>query len=202
MAIRAFLPLGVLLLLQIGCVTTKIDSVKPGLLNDNPTLMLEKFKEVQGGQTLAQVKGLGFTFDHPDARNIDKKQGHNAIKALFGSDALERMLDGSLLSSDKPDQKVDAALKSLNPYTLFIVPYHIIKTKTDRFYISRKDTFRTGQVLNMYFLFKEETLVYHTSDDKRIDEKESEKAFLKGLFDLLTGAKEVSDEYKDYRDKD
>lgn len=161
-----------------GCTITRTDNTTSGLFNNDPEIMLEKYKLIVPYQTSADgLKAIGFDLNAP---NVKQVPGAEAIKLIFGSNIFQ----GAVGSPGD----IDKLLAELNQYNLIIFPHRDVNNYEDRFYFSRKDTYEKGITINVFIVLKNNQVVYCAKDIERIDKHQAEKAFAEGLIRLLSKA--------------
>ena len=178
--------------------TTKEEITKTGLFDDDPVKLMDAYEKTQEGQTFEEVMILGFNFNAP---NILHRQGSDAVKTILG----ENMFQSSMVSIMNDPERLRTVLKELGPYHLYVIPYRNITTVTDRFYLNRQDSNKEGKDYKIYFVFKDNKMVYRANDTTNVKQHTSESAFLKGLIDLvaqIAGAKSSVEKVEKKIDKD
>lgn len=175
----------VILLLTVistGCAriikTTRNEVVKNELFGNDPKKLLEAYKQLKDGQTMDEVSNLGFKLNSP---NIRRSLGIDAIKMLLG----DNIFQSAIANIMQNPESLKRVLAEFAPYQLYIIPHQNITTVSDRFYINRKDTKKDGKSYQIYIAFKDNKVVYRSSNLLEIKESSTEETFLLGLFDLL-----------------
>ncbi len=170
--------LACLVLSLIGCTITRTNNVAMGLFNNDPKVMIEKYKLIVPYQTSANgLKEIGFDLDAP---NVKQVPGAEAIKLIFGSNVFQGAVDSP--------EDIDKLLAELNQYNLIIFPHKDVNSYEDRFYFSRKETHEEGIMINVFIVLKNNQVVYCAKDIERIDRHQAEKAFAEGVIKLLSKA--------------
>ena len=158
-----------------GCRTYDYTLIKTGLFNNNLQAMMAAYQKIVPDLTTREeLKNLGFNLDAPNVKRLD---GPRAMKQLFG--------DNFFQNAFVTKSKLEEFLIELNYYEMVIVPYQDITQISDRFYISDKETYKKGDDLNIYIVFKDDKVVYRAKNYTEIKETRTSEAFLQGLLDLF-----------------
>lgn len=156
-------------------VRTKIDTVKTGLFGNERGALITAFEKIKEGKTtLSELEHSGFSLTAP---NVETIEGTEAIRAIFGDEALRN------LDLAKPAQY----LNEYREYKLVVIPYRDLKTRTDRIYVSKKDTYRKGWDTTLSIVLKGELVIYRRERKVYVDTHEVDRAFLQGFVDLFGG---------------
>jgi len=162
-------------LLFAGCTITRTNNVTSGLFDDDPEVLLEKYKLIIPYQTsVSGLKEIGFDLNAP---NVKQVPGAEAIKLIFGSNVFQGAVDSP--------EDIDKLLAELNQYNLIIFPHKDVAQYEDRFYFSRKETHEKGITVNIFIVLKNNQVVYCAKDIEKIDRHQAEKAFAEGVLKLL-----------------
>jgi hypothetical protein len=146
-----------------GCTSTNVRVIETGMFDNEPGKIIsayEKVEQLEGNLEKTQLKkadleAIGFQFSAP---NVEKIPGSVAFQMIFGS----------LVFADNSGTKSDLVAE-LGTYQGFYLPYQRISTITDRIYLSHKETFQTGEIADIFFLFKGEELCYYELRAVKID---------------------------------
>lgn len=170
----------IFLMCFVGCVKTRKEEVKTGLFGDDPEKMLEAFKKVKVCETTREkLEEIGF---HLNAPNIDHFGGVDAMDQLFKGGQSFQGVVNEFLKCGKDNE----LFKELNRYELVRIPYKDIETRTDRFYVNKKETTREGKDVLITIVLKDDIVVYAPAPrNVNIKETSSDGAFLEGLVEFL-----------------
>ncbi len=158
-----------------GCTTTRIESVKTGLFDDDPEKTMAAFRSVvQGATTKEELEQIGFVYDSP---NVKVLPGAAGMREIFG----EQCFDTAM----RDKNNVEPLLEELSHYEMIIFPLKEVIEKEDRFYLSTKDTFTVGRDDELVFVLKDGKVIYKAPRLEKIDRHDSEHAFAEGLFKLV-----------------
>lgn len=166
-------------LLDVGCqsslvVRTKIDTVQTGLFGNNRAALIAAFEKIKEGETTrTELEAMGFSLSAP---NVETVEGTEAIRAIFGDEALRN------LDLTKPAQY----LQEYRMYRLVTIPYRDIKTRSDRIYLNKKDTFRKGWNSTLSIVLKGDLVVYRRERKVYVDTHEVDRAFLQGIVEVIS----------------
>ena len=157
----------------VGCTSTNLQIVETGMFDNNPDNIIAAYNQVEKcSESLTEaplkkkdLEEMGFKFSAP---NVEEISGPTAIRIIFGSMTFQN------------DSKAN-----LEAYKGFAVPYQRISKTTDRIYISHKETFYSGDVANILFLFKGEELCYYQLQSVKIDIYQSHYALGESLITIL-----------------
>ena len=171
---------GALAMCGAGCrssivVRTKTETVQTGLFGNNREALLAAFEKIEEGKTTrGELTSMGFALSAP---NIEIIEGAEAIRAIFGDEALRN------LDLAQPARY----LNEYREYQLVTIPYRDLKTRTDRIYISTKDTYRKGWNSSFSIVLKGDTVMYRRERKVFVDTHEVDKAFLQGFIEIVSG---------------
>ena len=114
------LPLVLIFVFSAGCTVTREESIKTGLLNDDPEELLLKFNEIKNNETNREgLAKLGFK-DLEKTKNIRIFAGVEAFTEIYGKEAFSRIEPSKLMSKE--------FLNELNLFTLYKIPYRFVVT--------------------------------------------------------------------------
>lgn len=182
-----------ILLFLTSCTITREESIKTGLLKDNPEDLLLKFNDIKNNETTkAGLAELGFT-NLAKTKNVRVFVGVEAFAEIYGKEAFSRIDSAKLISSE--------FMTELNRFTLFKIPYRFVVIEEDRFYFSTKEMIRRGDDMSLSIVLREDLVIYHAPKHVRIDEKTIDSAFMQGLLDIIEKYGGAGETFKDLVEK-
>ena len=158
-----------------GCKSYEYRKVQSGLFGNDAKRLMAAYESLKPGvATRADVAKLGFF----SALNVKHVPGNEALQQLLG----QNYFQSGILRGGKVDEDL---LKSLNDYEMLVVPYKDLVEEKSYFYFSTRDEKLTGKELNIYFVFKGDSLIYSARNYREVEEKRKNKAFMQGVFPWL-----------------
>lgn len=182
----------------IGCTITDTSIVNTGLYGGDLDGMYAGYKKVKkmdkGRSTITDVECAGFLVQHENKTpNVELITGAAAFRRIFSDNVYQGALaqfreeQAKKAQGDKEVVKktVERLLDEVENYELYIVPFKVIVTETDRYYFSTKETIRKGDDLTILILFDGEKFVHIDCRHIKIDTRDSTSAFAQGVIDIL-----------------